>query len=105
MTDEDALAILHERRGHDVRPAGRRRVLGLLQTDHAGRDETAAHPAAKAVGGARAGRAGARPQAAATPKPRRTARERAINEVLTISSLARAVSGNASMPTSARWRG
>ena len=52
----------HDRRGRardppraardDVRPAGRRRVLGELQADHAGRERTA-HPAAKAVGGAR----------------------------------------------------
>ena len=96
MTDEDALAILHERRGTmydplvvDVFSASYRRIMPV-------EDASARIPAARAVGGAR--------QAAPAPvddgadaEAASTRRQRRCNEVLTISSLARAVSGNASL--------
>jgi putative nucleotidyltransferase with HDIG domain len=93
MTDEAALAILQERRGTmydplvvDVFSTCYRRIMPV--------EEAAAHPAAKAVGGARQ----PAPASADVPEvePASTA-DGAINEVLTISSLARAVSGNASV--------
>jgi putative nucleotidyltransferase with HDIG domain len=93
MTDEDALAILRERRGTmydplvvDVFAANYKRIMPV--------EEAAAHPAAKAIGGAReTAPAPAEPQAAdGAPGT-----DSAINEVLTISSLARAVSGDASL--------
>ena len=74
MTDEEALAILHERRGTmydplvvDVFSASYRRIMPV--------EEAAAHPAAKAVGGARAGRAGCRVEPP-TPKPQRPPKQR-----------------------------
>jgi putative nucleotidyltransferase with HDIG domain len=92
MTDEDALAILHERRGTmydplvvDVFSTCYRRIMPV--------EETVAHPATRAVGGAR------QPASAPveTADSEAASSDGAINEVLTISSLARAVSGNASV--------
>ena len=94
MTDEAALAILHERRGTmydplvvDVFSASYKRFMPV--------ETEAAHPAAKAIGGAR--------ESTVTPAPAPAAAETeanggdsAMHEVLTISSLARAVAGNAS---------
>ncbi len=95
MRDEEALAILRERRGTmydplvvDVFSANYKRIMPA--------DEAAAHPATKAVGGARQ----AAPASATESQEidgASTAESGAINEVLTISSLARAVSGNASL--------
>jgi putative nucleotidyltransferase with HDIG domain len=95
MADDEALAILRERRGTmydplvvDVFAANYKRIMPA--------EESVTHPAAKAIGGARA----------ATPAPAGEAHETdaassaessAMNEVLTISSLARAVAGNASL--------
>jgi putative methionine-R-sulfoxide reductase with GAF domain len=56
-------------------------------------EEAAAHPAAKAVGGARE----AAPPPQESPEAEAGADTATFNEVLTISSLARAVSGNASL--------
>src|SRR5688572_20390391 len=94
MTDEAALAILHERRGTmydplvvDVFSASYKRFMPV--------ETEAAHPAAKAIGGAR--------ESTATPAPAVPAEteanggDSAMHEVLTISSLARAVAGNASI--------
>ena len=94
MTDEAALTILHERRGTmydplvvDVFSASYKRFMPV--------ETEAAHPAAKAIGGAR--------ESTATPAPAVPAEteanggDSAMHEVLTISSLARAVAGNASI--------
>jgi putative nucleotidyltransferase with HDIG domain len=95
MTDEDALAILHERRGTmydplviDVFSARYKRIMP-------GESETA-HPAAKAVGGARES-APAPSQATVPADAESNGADSAMHEVLTISSLARAVAGNASI--------
>jgi putative nucleotidyltransferase with HDIG domain len=95
MTDGDALAILQERRGTmydplvvDVFTANYKRIMPV--------EEAAAHPAAKAVGGAREA-APAPPQESPASEAASGADTAAFNEVLTISSLARAVSGNASL--------
>ena len=92
MTDEAALAILHERRGTmydplvvDVFSTCYRRIMPV--------EEAVAHPAARAVGGARQ----AAPAPVETADAEAASPDGAINEVLTISSLARAVSGNASV--------
>src|SRR6185503_5376336 len=95
MSNADAIAILRERRGTmydplvvDVFAANYKRIMPG--------EEAVAHPATKAVGGARE----------ADPPPPQESQEAdaasgadtdAFNEVLTISSLARAVSGNASL--------
>jgi putative nucleotidyltransferase with HDIG domain len=93
MTDEAALAILHERRGTMYDPL----VVDVFSTCYKRimpGEQAATHPAAKAVGGARQMTAAAEaPDAEATS----SVDGAAINEVLTISSLARAVSGNASV--------
>ena len=94
MTDADALAILHERRGTmydplvvDVFSANYKRIMPM--------ESEAAHPAAKAVGGARESAAPAAPASADTdPGGGDSA---LMHEVLTISSLARAVAGDASL--------
>ena len=95
MADEEALAILRERRGTmydplivDVFAANYKRIMPA--------EESVAHPAAKAVGGAR------ETTAARAPEPREAdgtpaSESAAVNEVLTIASLARAVAGNASI--------
>jgi putative nucleotidyltransferase with HDIG domain len=94
MTDEEALAILHERRGTmydplvvDVFAANYKRIMPG--------EDAAAQPAAKAVGGAR--ETAPAPPADLQAADGAPAAESAINEVLTISSLARAVSGDASL--------
>jgi putative nucleotidyltransferase with HDIG domain len=95
MTDEAALAILHERRGTmydplvvDVFSASYKRFMPV--------ETEAAHPAAKAVGGAR--ESAAAPAPAAPPaEAESNGGDTAMHEVLTISSLARAVAGNASI--------
>ena len=94
MTDEEALAILHERRGTmydplvvDVFAANYKRIMPG--------EDAAAHPAAKAVGGAR--ETAPTPPADLQEADGAPAADSAINEVLTISSLARAVSGDASL--------
>jgi len=91
MTDEDALAILRERRGTmydplvvDVFAANYKRIMPV--------EEAVTHPAARAVGGAR--EAAPVSDAEQTDVPAETS---GFNEVLTITSLARAVSGNASL--------
>ena len=93
MTDEAALAILHERRGTmydplvvDVFTASYKRFMPV--------ETEAAHPAAKAVGGARESTATLAP---APAEPESGGGDTAMHEVLTISSLARAVAGNASI--------
>jgi putative nucleotidyltransferase with HDIG domain len=92
MTDDDALRILHERRGTmydplvvDVFTACYKRIMPP--------EEAPAHPAAKAVGGARVAAAADPPDAEAA----QTTDASVVNEVLAVSSLARAVSGNASL--------
>ena len=95
MGDDEALAILRERRGTmydplvvDVFAANYKRIMPA--------EESVTHPAAKAVGGAReatSAPAGEAPDADGAS----SAEGSAMNEVLTISSLARAVSGNASL--------
>jgi putative nucleotidyltransferase with HDIG domain len=103
MTDEAALRILHERRGTmydplvvDVFSARYKEIMPA--------EEEGAHPAARAVGGAR--EAGAAPAAELTAAEDSrhddsaagmAAGESALNEILAVSSLARAVSGNASV--------
>jgi putative nucleotidyltransferase with HDIG domain len=95
MSDEDSLAILHERRGTmydplvvDVFSANYKRIMPV--------ENDAAHPAAKAVGGAR--ESGGTPAAAPLPSDAEAATDTAVmHEVLTISSLARAVAGDASL--------
>lgn len=105
MTDEEALRILHDRRGTmydplviDVFTARYKEIMPA--------EETAAHPATRAVGGAREAAAQAAPNSAprnadvadaAMSDPAATAEPSVLNEVLAISSLARAVSGNASL--------
>jgi putative nucleotidyltransferase with HDIG domain len=95
MTDEDALAILHERRGTmydplvvDVFSANYKRIMPV--------EEAVTHPAAKAIGGAR-DTAPAPPPGTLEAEAPSSADTAAFNEVLAISSLARAVSGNASL--------
>ena len=95
MADEEALAILRERRGTmydplvvDVFSANYKRIMPA--------DQAAAHPAAKAIGCARQA-APASATEAQDSDAASTSESSAINEVLTISSLARAVSGNASL--------
>ncbi len=94
MTDEAALAILHERRGTmydplivDVFSTCYRRIMPV--------EEAVAHPASKAIGGAR--QTTSAPTDVPEVEATLPADGSAINEVLTISSLARAVSGNASV--------
>jgi putative nucleotidyltransferase with HDIG domain len=95
MADDEALAILRERRGTmydplvvDVFAANYKRIMPA--------EESVAHPAAKAVGGAR--EATSAPAAEGHDTDGASGAESsAMNEVLTISSLARAVSGNASL--------
>jgi putative nucleotidyltransferase with HDIG domain len=93
MTDEDALRILQERRGTmydplvvDVFSAAYKRIMPV--------EETVAHPATRAVGAARAAAIAAETTepdgGTATDTPM-------VNEVLAVSSLARAVSGTASI--------
>ena len=98
MTDEDALAILHERRGTmydplvvDVFSANYKRIMPV--------ESEAAHPAAKAVGGARESATAPAPAPAPAPSDAESGGAEAalMHEVLTISSLARAVAGNASI--------
>jgi putative nucleotidyltransferase with HDIG domain len=96
MTDEEALRILHERRGTMYDPL----VVDLFSVHYRRimpvENETA-HPAAKAVGGARTSAAAtAAPAAPAEPDTSNT-ESPLMHEVLTISSLARAVAGNASL--------
>jgi putative nucleotidyltransferase with HDIG domain len=93
MTDEDALRILHERRGSmydplivDVFSARYRQIMPG--------EEATAHPAARAVGGARE----------TAPPPPEIERDAGapgdapvLTEVLAVGSLARAVSGQASV--------
>src|SRR4051812_37886069 len=95
MTDEAALAILRDRRGTmydplvvDVFAAHYRRIMPA--------EEAVAHPAARAVGGARDAAPVPAPEAAEGALPA-AGEAGPINEVLTISSLARAVSGHASI--------
>ena len=94
MTDEDALAILMERRGTmydplvvDVFAAHYKEIVPV--------EPETAHPAARAVGGARQADTAVPP--AVDPEPPAGNEATAMQEVLTISSLARAVSGNASL--------
>jgi putative nucleotidyltransferase with HDIG domain len=95
MTDDAALAILHERRGTMYDPL----VVDVF-SEHYKRimpvESEAAHPAAKAVGGAR-DPATAPAQTPASSEPESTGDAALMHEVLTISSLARAVSGTASL--------
>jgi putative nucleotidyltransferase with HDIG domain len=93
MTDEDALAILRERRGTmydplvvDVFSASYKRFMPV--------ETEAAHPAAKAVGGARESTPAPPP---APAEAESNGGDTSMQEVLTISSLARAVAGNASI--------
>jgi len=93
MTDKDALRILHERRGTmydplvvDAFSACYRRIMPV--------EETTAHPAARAVGGARETAPAAEP---VETDQNQTTDAPIVNEVLAVSSLARAVSGNASL--------
>ena len=103
MTDEDALAILHERRGTmydplvvDVFSACYKRVMPVETRPRIRRR--------RAVGGARES-AAAPAQAAAPAEAESNGADTAMHEVLTISSLARAVAAMPRSPTSARWRG
>jgi putative nucleotidyltransferase with HDIG domain len=94
MTDEAAIAILVERRGTMYDPA----IVDAFIAAHKRlmpSETTVVHPAAKAVGGARARDKAqdqedqpAAPQAVETPAP---------EEVLGVSSLARAISGEATI--------
>jgi putative nucleotidyltransferase with HDIG domain len=91
MTDEAAIAILTERRGVMYDP----HIVDVFLTAHARLmpSETPMHPAAKAVGGARElsvvpAPIAAAPQVAETP---------VSEEVLGVSSLARAIGGEATM--------
>ena len=90
MTDEDAIKILVERRGTmydasivDVFIKAHKRLMP---------SETAMHPAAKAVGGARA-----RERATPAPSTALAAEPAASEELLGVSSLARAVAGDANI--------
>lgn len=94
MTDEAALAILHERRGTMYDPlvvdtfcASYTRIMPT--------EESPAHPAARAVGGARTVSAIAGPSA--DQDAGAAADGGGMNEVLAVTSLARAVSGHASI--------
>jgi putative nucleotidyltransferase with HDIG domain len=95
MSDDEALAILRERRGTmydplvvDVFAANYQRIMPA--------EASVTHPAAKAVGGAREATVAPAAEAQDTDAAS-SAESSAMNEVLTISSLARAVSGNASL--------
>jgi putative nucleotidyltransferase with HDIG domain len=94
MSDEDALRILQERRGTMYDPL----IVDVFSADYKTimpiDDAAAAHPAARAVGGARQSAA---PPAAADADADASADAPLMNEVLAVSSLARAVSGNASV--------
>jgi len=96
MTDEEALRILHERRGTmydplvvDVFSANYKRIMPV--------ESETAHPAAKAVGGARESAAAPAPSPAPAETESGGTDSALMHEVLTISSLARAVAGNASI--------
>jgi putative nucleotidyltransferase with HDIG domain len=94
MTDEAALKILYERRGTMYDPL----VVDAFSAKYKQimpAEESAAHPAARAVGGARAANTAAS-DAAETEIPA-AADGPATSEVLAVSSLARAVAGNASL--------
>jgi putative nucleotidyltransferase with HDIG domain len=95
MTDEAALAILHERRGTMYDPLVVDVFSKCFKRIMPG-EEASTHPATKAVGGARHAAPAPAPTEAAGPDAA-AASDGAINEVLTISSLARAVAGNASV--------
>ena len=92
MTNEAAVAILLERRGTMYDPA----IVDAFVAAHARLmpAETPMHPAARAVGGARSReRAPAQTAVPAAGLPETTAAE----EILAISSLARALAGDASL--------
>ncbi len=94
MTDEEALRILHERRGTmydplvvDVFSAAYKRIMP--------EEDQAAHPASRAVGGARTEAVPAAVHAG--PEPAADPGGPLAHEVLAVTSLARAVSGKASV--------
>ena len=91
MTDEAAIAILMERRGTMYDPA----IVDVFIAAHERLmpAETPMHPAARAVGGARSSDRG-RP---ADARRRRRGIAASSEEVLGVSSLARAVGGEASI--------
>jgi putative nucleotidyltransferase with HDIG domain len=96
MTDEEALRILHERRGTmydplvvDVFTAAYKRIMP--------EEEQAAHPASRAVGGARVEAAPAAAAVEGEPDAAAAAGAPLVHEVLAVASLARAVSGHASL--------
>lgn len=93
MSDEAALAILLERRGTMYDPlvvdafcASYKRIMPA--------EESPAHPAARAIGGARTAAGSAAP---AADQDTAAADGGGMNEVLAVTSLARAVSGHASV--------
>ena len=93
MTDDEALRILHERRGTMYDPL----VIDVFTAHY--RDimpagESPAHPVARAIGGARQT---ATAHAAAEPEPAAAAEPGPLQEVLAVSSLSRAISGTASV--------
>jgi putative nucleotidyltransferase with HDIG domain len=92
MTDEQALQILRERRGTMYDPAVVDAFIASYQRIMP--EETVLHPAARAVGGARVQQRDARGpvEAAASPSERAVA-----EEVLGVSSLARALAGQATL--------
>ena len=92
MTDDAAVAILMERRGVMYDPA----IVDAFVAAHERLmpSETSVHPAAKAVGGARLRTAAPEGSAAAAAQ---VADASAPEEVLGVSSLARAISGEASI--------
>jgi putative nucleotidyltransferase with HDIG domain len=93
MSDEDALKILHERRGTMYDPLIVDVFMVHYKTIMPMEEGAAAHPAARAVGGAR--QSAVQPTVAdADANP---ATDALMNEVLAVSSLARAVSGHASV--------
>jgi hypothetical protein len=100
MTDEAALEILRERRGTMYDPL----IVDLFSSNHhriMPVEETTTHPAARAVGGARE----ITPSPAAPPVvdvagpdlPAPATDATVLNEVLAVSSLARAMAGNATV--------
>ena len=92
MTNEAAIAILTERRGTMYDPA----IVDAFIAAHARLmpAETPMHPAARAVGGARSRE---RMPAADAPSPTSALESSASEEVLGVSSLARALGGDANL--------
>jgi putative nucleotidyltransferase with HDIG domain len=93
MSDEDALRILQERRGTMYDPLIVD-VFSAKYTEIMPAEESAAHPATRAVGGARNAA-----NATAEPEPEAAVGNDppVLTEMLAVSSLARAVSGKASL--------